>query len=127
MKKAGFVFLLILVSVFAFQCRTQKEAHYIVPEQYTGETRENMVKMLEQGQKLYRIHCSPCHGIFGNGKDSIPNFSKTQVEAYSAAALRQDPDNHAVVNKVRPYDLDMIVLFLSFRKPPSIVDSTTSR
>lgn len=125
MKKIRFVSVAMVLTLLAIHCKTQKEAYYIVPEQYTGETRENMVKMLEQGQKMFRIHCSPCHGIFGKGKDSIPNFSKTQVEAYQSAVLKQDPNNHAVANKIRPYDLDMIILFLSFRKPPA--DTTTAK
>jgi cytochrome c5 len=116
-KKILLISISALVLVMA-KCTTQKQTAYIVPEQYTGETRVNMVKMLEHGQKLYRIHCSPCHGIFTKGKDSIPNFSKTQIEAYRSSALLDDPKNHAVAQKIRPYDLDMILQFLSFRKPP---------
>lgn len=88
-----------------------------MPPQYTGDTRKNMIAMLEHGQKLYRIYCSRCHGIFGKGKDSIPNFSKTQIENYQSAVLAGDSNNHSVAMKLRPYDLDMILLFLSFRKP----------
>lgn len=119
MKKFTLLTGWILLTMAGSRCKAPKETYYIVPEQYTGETRENMIRMLEQGQKLYRIHCSGCHGIFGKGKDSIPNFSKKQVENYQSAVLRQDPANHAVAQKIRPYDLDMIVLFLSFRKPPA--------
>ena len=83
-----------------------------------GKQEKIYVKMLEHGQKLYRIHCSPCHGIFTKGKDSIPNFSKTQIEAYKSSALLDDPKNHAVAQKIRAEDLDMILQFLSFRKLP---------
>lgn len=110
--------LLILFSFLCFlpYCKTTKETAYIIPEQYTGETRQNLINMLEHGQKLYKIHCARCHGIFTNGKDSIPNFSKTQIENYEAAFIRNDSTNHAVAQKIRPYDLDMILQFLAFRK-----------
>jgi cytochrome c553 len=118
MKKYITVIILITFYLTITKCTSQKQTAYVVPSEYTGQTKENLVKMLEHGQKLYRIHCSPCHGIFTNGKDSIPNFSKTQIEAYKSSALLDDPKNHAVAQKIRPEDLDMILQFLSFRKLP---------
>ena len=111
----------IIVTVVAWcllmtQCAQQIKTAYIIPDEYTGQTRVNMEKALIAGQKLYKIHCSGCHGIFTNGKDSIPNFSKTQIEAYKSSALLDDPKNHAVAQKIRPDDLDLILQFLSFRK-----------
>ena len=98
------------------QCAQQKKTAYIIPEEYTAQTRINMEKALIAGQKLYKIHCSGCHGIFTDGRDSIPNFSKTQIEAYKSSALLDDPKNHAVTQKIRPDDLDLILQFLAFRK-----------
>jgi hypothetical protein len=115
MKSAVTILLIGLVSILS-RCKTQKEAEYIIPDNYEGQTRQNLINMLEEGQKLYKIHCSSCHGIFTKGKDSIPNFSKTQIENYRAAALIDDPKNHAVVQKIRPEDLDRILQFLTFRK-----------
>ena len=89
---------------------------YIVPDTIIGESRIAMVKLLEEGQILYKINCSPCHGIFTKGKDSIPNFSKTQIEAYKASVLLDDPKNHAVAQKIRPEDLEKIFEFLTYRK-----------
>jgi cytochrome c553 len=115
MKKIS---IIIVISLVIAQCTTQKRIEYVIPGEYTGQTRVNMEKMLQQGQTLFKIYCSPCHGIFTKGKDSIPNFSTTQIEAYKTAALLDDPKNHAVAQRVRPEDLDMILQFLSFRKPP---------
>lgn len=108
--------LVIAACLVLIQCAPQKRTEYVIPPEYTGETRVNMEKMLIDGQKLFKIHCSHCHGIFTKGKDSIPNFSKTQIEAYKASALLDDPKNHAVAQKIRPDDLDLILQFLSFRK-----------
>ncbi len=115
MKKSIAV-IVVLFYLLITQCTMQKRTEYVIPENYTGDTRVNMEKALITGQKLYKIYCSSCHGIFTNGKDSVPNFSKTQIEAYKSAALLDDPKNHAVAQKIRPDDLDMILQFLSFRK-----------
>lgn len=116
MKKSMLIVLFVTLHLAATKCTSQKQTAYVVPPEYTGQTKDNLVKMLEHGQKLFRIHCSPCHGIFTKGKDSIPNFSKTQIEAYKSSALLDDPKNHAVAQKIRAEDLDMILQFLSFRK-----------
>jgi mono/diheme cytochrome c family protein len=118
MKRNILLVLFITFYLTATKCTSQKQTAYVVPPEYTGKTKDNLVKMLEHGQKLYRIHCSPCHGIFAKGKDSIPDFSKTQIEAYKSSALLDDPKNHAVAQKIRPEDLDMILQFLMFRKKP---------
>jgi len=114
--KTSIAAAVILICLIVTQCTTQKRTEYVIPEEYTGETRVNMEKMLIDGQKLYKIYCSNCHGIFGNGMDSIPNFSKTQLEAYKSSALLDDPTNHSVALKIRPDDLDLILQFLAFRK-----------
>jgi len=117
MKKFIPVIVFISFCLAMVKCAAPKRTEYIVPEEYTGEARENLIKRLEMGQKLYKINCSDCHGIFAKGKDSIPNFSKTQIEAYRSSALLDDNKNHAVAKKIRPEDLDMILLFLELRKP----------
>ena len=119
MKKITVLSSFILFLVVLSKCTPQKETAYYIPDEYTGETRTNMIAMLESGQKLYKINCSRCHGIFTKGKDSIPNFSKTQIENYQTSVIMDDPKNHSVVQKIRPYDLDLILQFLSFRKPPA--------
>jgi cytochrome c553 len=122
MKKWS-ILIVVIVSVMLTQCVTQRvtqrEPAYVVPEEITGKTRENLVAMLEYGQKLYKIKCAKCHGIFTKGKDSIPNFSKTQLENYAAQALVDDPKNHAVIQKMTTEDLDMVLQFLNFRKMPA--------
>lgn len=111
----------LFLCILAAQCATQKKAEpaYYVPDEYTGIVRENLIAMLEQGQKLYKLKCARCHGIFTKGRDSIPNFSKTQIENYAAAAIADDPTNHAVIQKMTQEDLDMVLQFLSFRKTNS--------
>ena len=117
--KKYIILCFILVLYFTISmCTPQKQSVYFVPDQYTGETKANLVTMLEYGQKLYKLNCTRCHGIFTKGKDGIPDFSKIQIEAYRSSFLLDDSKNHAVAKKIRPYDLDMILQFLQFRKSP---------
>jgi len=113
MKKI--LILAVLCSLVFVCCKTSQKQAYLIPEEYTGTTRAKMDEMLQAGQRLYKLHCSGCHGIFGNGRDSVPNFSKTQIEAYRSTALLDDPRNHAVARKLRMEDLDLILQFLDFR------------
>lgn len=116
--KKQVILSVVIISIALAQCVTQKGPAYVVPDEVTGKSRENLVAMLEYGQKLYKLKCAKCHGIFTKGKDSIPNFSKTQLETYAAAALMDDPTNHAVIQKMTQDDLDMVIQFLNFRRPP---------
>ena len=57
------------------------------------------------------------HGIFTKGKDGVPNFTKTQIDSYHAAALIGiDPKNHAVAKKMSSDQIDQIITFLRLRK-----------
>ena len=83
----------------------------------SAETRSIYMDRLEKGKILYKINCSSCHGIFTNGKDSIPNFTKDQVSNYrSAVLMAKDKKNHTVAAKMSPQQLDYIILFLTLRK-----------
>ena len=116
--------LIIAISVLlsgsaAFQqCATQqKVTEYEIPDHVTKENRELFIEKCEKGKVLYKIHCGGCHGIFTKGKDGIPNFTKTQIDSYHAAALIGiDPKNHAVAKKMSSDQIDQIITFLRLRK-----------
>jgi cytochrome c553 len=100
-----------------YQCVTQKKTEYEIPSHVTKENRELFIEKCEKGKILYKLHCSGCHGIFTKGKDGIPNFTKTQIDSYHAAALIGiDPKNHAVAKKMSSDQIDQIITFLRLRK-----------
>ena len=109
--------LLSSTAVF-HQCGTQnKITEYEIPDHVTKENRELFIQKCEKGKVLYKIHCGGCHGIFTKGKDGIPNFTKTQIDSYHAAALIGiDPRNHAVAKKMSSDQIDQIITFLRLRK-----------
>ena len=62
---------------------------------------------------MYKAECAECHGIFGKGKDSIPNFTREQYDDYQAAYLAGDSTNHAVMAKMTPEEMNAVYLFLT--------------
>lgn len=117
MKPILTISVFVLCALFFYQCVTQKKTEYEIPSHVTKENRELFVEKCEKGKILYKLHCSGCHGIFTKGKDGIPNFTKTQIDSYHAAALIGiDPKNHAVAKKMSSDQIDQIITFLRLRK-----------
>ncbi len=84
-----------------------------VPASFSSVDSAILIANWRLGIKFYKANCSKCHGIFGNGKDSIPNFSKEQVDDYKTAALALDKSNHAVMANMTIDELDAVFLFIS--------------
>ena len=90
---------------------------YDIPSHFTKSNRDLYLEKCEKGKILYKIHCAGCHGIFTKGKDSIPNFTKKQIDSYHATALIGiDPKNHAVAQKMSSDQIDQVITFLRMRK-----------
>jgi hypothetical protein len=116
-KPAYIISALFLVSIFFSRCFTQKKVAYDIPDHVTPENRELLLAKAEKGKILYRLYCSDCHGIFTKGKDSIPNFTQTQIDNYHATALIGiDAKNHAVAQKMSSEQVDQVITFLRIRK-----------
>ena len=116
--KLIYTLLAILLCSLAFhQCVTQKATAYEIPDHVTPANREAFIDKCEKGKVLYKIHCAGCHGIYTKGKDSIPNFTKVQIDSYHAAALIGiDPKNHAVARKMSAEQIDQVITFLRLRR-----------
>lgn len=115
--KWKYSFIFILVCIILLYCKPQKKIEYNLPEPMSAETRSIYMERLEKGKILYKLNCSSCHGIFTKGKDSVPNFTKDQIDNYrSAVLMAKDKKNHAVAARMSPQQLDYIILFLSLRK-----------
>ena len=117
MKIFYFISAVILISFVFTKCASKKKIEYNLPEPMSAETRSIYMERLDKGETLYKLNCSSCHGIFTKGKDSIPNFTKDQIDNYrSAVLMAKDKKNHAVAAKMSPQQLDYIIMFLSLRK-----------
>ena len=106
--------------VFSF-CASHKDqtSKYIkellppVPVTFSSADSANLISNWTIGINIYKSNCAKCHGIFGKGKDSIPNFSKQQMDDYKGAFLAGDTLNHAVMSKITEYELNCIFLFIT--------------
>jgi cytochrome c peroxidase len=97
-------------------CTTGKKVEYDIPSHYTAEARRNAIDWFEKGKILFKNNCAACHGIYQQGKDSIPNFTKTQIDNYNAMFIKGDPKNHSVASKMTQEQLNYVLTFLRLRK-----------
>jgi len=116
MKKIMICFFIIGCIV---ACSTQqKVVMQDLPEGLTDAQKKIVLDNRELGIKMYKQNCAKCHGIFGKGKDSIPNFSKEQMDGYQKDFMLGDPKNHAVAAKLTEVELDAILRFIESIKLP---------
>jgi hypothetical protein len=117
MKSVYAISIIIITTVLVSRCTAHKKIEYNLPEPMSAQTRSIYMERLDKGKILYKLNCSSCHGIFTKGKDSIPNFTKDQIDNYrSAFKMARDKKNHAAAIKMSPEQLDYVIMFLSLRK-----------
>ena len=106
--------------IVACGCLGHKPPEYVIGADVTGENRQLMIERFEAGKVLYKNNCSSCHGIYGHGRDTIPNFTDTQIQNYMARGeIRNDQRNHSVSRQLSPQQLDEIFTFLRLRRVPA--------
>ncbi len=115
------IFIIFVLMVFTLPyCVVHKKKNnmdkYDIPANYPPEMVDNLVSDMEKGESLFKTYCADCHGIFSNGRDSIPDFTDTQLHKYTARYMMGDPTNHAAAFKMNPDQLNQIVVFLTYRR-----------
>jgi hypothetical protein len=109
-----------LLSIFCCllfpQCTTRKVEYAFPEDAKKMQGYDELISHIESGKKLYKAHCTGCHGIFTKGKKDIPNFSRIQLDNYNSNFLKKDPKNHAVAAKLSKDQLNDIIIFLTFIK-----------
>lgn len=116
MKQKHLYFTLILTILF-FRCANTPKITYNIPKGYPEAKKPELLARLDKGKDLFKTNCSPCHGVFSKGKDSIPNFTNTQIDNYSARFMRKDPKNHAVIAQMSPDQMNEVLQFLKYKRP----------
>lgn len=84
-----------------------------VPASFSPSDSARLIANWTIGIKFYKANCAECHGIFGKGKDSIPNFSKEEMDDYKSGLLPQDKLNHAVMANMTMDELNTVFLFIT--------------
>ena len=119
MKRSYFIALLFVIP--GIHCvseakQTKRDIERLLPPVPPSFSPKDSVRLTQNwtvGIRFYKSNCSACHGIFGKGKDSIPNFTKQQYDDYKAAYLAGDSTNHAVMAKMTQEELNNVFLFLT--------------
>ncbi|OJW80916.1 MAG: hypothetical protein BGO69_19715 [Bacteroidetes bacterium 46-16] len=114
--KRTHIILTIISLLLSLACAKRPVISCDIPADFPEARRQQLAGIFEKGKELYKINCSECHGIYGRGKDSIPNFGKEQFDNYKAKFLMGDPRNHAVLRKMNGEQLDQIFIFLRYKK-----------
>lgn len=107
--------LLMLHQCTSPKAQTAKDIKRYMPPVPASFSSADSAKLIENwgiGINCYKANCAKCHGIFGNGKDSIPNFSKQEMDDYKSAYLLHDSTNHAVMARMTEDELNNVFLFI---------------
>lgn len=105
--------LLFVVFAWFSACKTE----YAFPVDVPKTQYASLTERFKKGKILYKVHCTECHGIYTKGHFEVPNFTEYQIDFYSREAL-MNPLEHAVMRKISNEQLNMIILFLRYRRNP---------
>jgi mono/diheme cytochrome c family protein len=109
-----------MTSMLLVECKTQSKAEqtdkteYAIPSNVSEANKAALIEKVDKGKVLFKIHCSDCHGIFSKGQDSIPNFTKDQIDNYRSRTITFQ--NHPSLRKLSADQFDAILTFLQYRK-----------
>ena len=107
-----------IVCAACLGCAAGQQIAYNISPDVPPENRTLLLERAEKGKILFKNHCAACHGIFTAGRDSVPNFTNTQLDSYNAAFVKGEQKNHAVARKLSQQQVDYILTFLRLRKMP---------
>jgi cytochrome c553 len=110
------IFLLVVICCLLVACSSYKVEYAFPEDAKKMQGYDELMTHIEAGKKLYKAHCTGCHGIFTKGKKEIPNFSRVQLDNYNSNFIKKDPKNHAVAQKLSKDQLGDIIIFLTFVK-----------
>jgi mono/diheme cytochrome c family protein len=96
-------------------CSSSKKTTYVFDDDMLAKA-DSFKILCDKGKEIYKAHCTGCHGIFTKGKDGVPNFTKRQLDLYGAKAQLKDPENHAAIQNMPPEQMELLQMFLIYRK-----------
>ncbi len=67
---------------------------YNVPKEYAGYPLPVDEKLLQRGEDRYKIFCTPCHGLQGDGNGMIALRGMKHPPSYHIDRLRQAPNGY---------------------------------
>jgi len=67
---------------------------YQVPKDYTGFPLPVDQKLLERGEDRFKVFCTPCHGLQGDGNGMAAARGMKRPPSYHIDRLRQAPNGY---------------------------------
>jgi mono/diheme cytochrome c family protein len=117
MKRCIFLFSILFVF---FACSYEKKLGIDMPQDFSEERKKQVLQQFAEGKKAYLTHCAKCHNKIVEGKEVIPDIPFEQADTYKVrfannkhkAALKEDA--------VTEQELDMIVIFFTYKKESGV-------
>jgi cytochrome c553 len=113
-NKAKFYFFILILAIVS-SC-FHPAIKPIFPEDISDKRRNEYIPKFNDGKKIYKANCSVCHGLFHKGKVNVRNFSKQQLNAYTAQLSMQDSTNHSAAKNLSENELNNLLIFLHYLK-----------
>jgi len=113
--KHKFILLSCFLLFATVHCSKPKEQYYI-PDKISKENKRNLIAYFDQGKMLFKNNCASCHGIYGQGKDSIPNFSQSQLDTYKAKLAMKDGQTNSFADSLSYDQIEQFLKLLGIRK-----------
>ncbi|MBC7451225.1 MAG: c-type cytochrome [Cytophagales bacterium] len=111
----------LILSIALAECTTHKKVSYELPAAMAPEVQVEYVKLCDKGKLLYDINCASCHTTKVKGKETIPDFTSEQLEAYQVRVSNQNHETAISETNVSAEELSLIVTFLTYKKKNEVL------
>lgn len=93
---------------------------YDFPEAMSAEVRAGFTEICDKGKVLYDINCAKCHNMKVNGKETIPDFSPSELKGYELRVSNARHESNMDDTLVTAEELGMISTFLTYKPKSNI-------
>ncbi|MCF8254447.1 MAG: hypothetical protein K9H61_11760 [Bacteroidia bacterium] len=119
--RKSYVISLLFVGVVIFACSSSRKNSYVFPTEMSSSVQASYKEICDKGKVLYDIHCAHCHTTKKWGKELIPDFTSSQLEAYRIRIANERHEPIMNDEQVPAEDLGMIMTFLTYKSKSGIV------
>ena len=115
MNRIGIIVAVASLIVWA-SCASHKKVLYELPVAMDPAVKLEYARLCDKGKILYDINCAGCHTTKVKGKETIPDFTAEQLEAYQVRVSNAKHEEKLSESNVSAEELSLIVTFLSYKR-----------
>ncbi len=118
MKRLLLYCFILLVSISS-QATAQKKnkMQFEFPKEMAADVQAAYLRMCEQGYLLYQLNCSGCHSEKKGRKETVPDFTVDQLEAYKIRVMNPTHEDRLPETTLTSEELSLIVTFFTYKRP----------